>query len=456
MELDNFENNDDISQSSKENNKEGDEISDAISSVTKFESDVTVTCIKNNVKQLPNVTNEIVNKSPKFAECAESLNESLVCESIENRSTLNGSPVCDSKKEVTALPPRDNIVEEPPRVGNITTTSTSHQVSHRTDKFKKLHYCSGHRFSLCIDDLVNSLDMPEENIATLMSYLELHHKNYLQILNPIRAACSVKCYGGVEQFQLLARKFPPVALAIKKLPKSEMKYLHTMQSIDLNLCEIADMMCWDVLLVAREVRSLQWNMMYALDAPLNKTGKSGIIVESEKLSFHGITAEMIKDSDIDDITDFLYESVVKQEETRLLQLDALYNVLKELSCKNYALLPINKRMDHHARECISKYFLSDEEGQIKLLKEISKEDTRTETPSRKWNMISGDIRNLMVSFPDQEFTGRAAARVFQGINSPCYPAWVYGRDRRFWRQHLDVDFNELRKFAVQQIRQLRS
>ena len=317
-------------------------------------------------------------------------------------------------------------------------------------------YCAGHRIALPVESTILALDMPEENIETLMSYLELHPRRYLQILNPLRSSCTVKCYGGPEQFQLLARKFPPVALAVRQLPNYMLGDLNEMRQIDLDLCEIADLMNWDVLTVAREVRSLQWNMVYALDAPLNTSGKSGIIIESEKLSFHLLTAENMTDEHIDDVIDFLHDSVKRQEKTRLLQLDALYNVLKDLSCQKYYELPKDKRLDMEAKECISTYFLCNEKEQIELLEELSQSNIKTETSSRKWNIIASDIRNLINSYPDEEFTGRAIARIFQGISSPCYQATMYGRDRRFWRQHLDTDFNELRLFAVEELQKFRS
>ena len=317
-------------------------------------------------------------------------------------------------------------------------------------------YCAGHRIALPVESTILALDMPEENIETLMSYLELHPRRYLQILNPLRSSCTVKCYGGPEQFQLLARKFPPVALAVRQLPNYMLGDLNEMRQIDLDLCEIADLMNWDVLTVAREVRSLQWNMMYALDAPLNTSGKSGIIIESEKLSFHLLTAENMTDEHIDDVIDFLHDSVKRQEKTRLLQLDALYNVLKDLSCQKYYELPKDKRLDMEAKECISTYFLCNEKEQIELLEELSQSNIKTETSSRKWNIIASDIRNLINSYPDEEFTGRAIARIFQGISSPCYQATMYGRDRRFWRQHLDTDFNELRLFAIEELQKFRS
>lgn len=35
--------------------------------------------------------------------------------------------------------------------------------------------------------------------------------------------------------------------------------------------------------------------------------------------------------------------------------------------------------------------------------------------------------------------------------SPCYPAQVYGRDRRFWRKYIHFDFNTIMRLATEEI-----
>lgn len=35
--------------------------------------------------------------------------------------------------------------------------------------------------------------------------------------------------------------------------------------------------------------------------------------------------------------------------------------------------------------------------------------------------------------------------------SPCYPAQVYGRDRRFWRRYLHLSFHALMRLATEEV-----
>jgi len=335
-----------------------------------------------------------------------------------------------------------------------TTSDTT--ALHESESEEDNSCCSGHRRALPQDRTINDLDVREEILSTLLAYLELHPRNWLHMLNPLRTSCSVKCYGGPEQFQLLASKFPPVALAVRELLGGEEKTkLYERRQLDLDYVEVADLMCWDVLTVLRELKALQWNMSFALDAQLNTTGKSGIIVESDHLSFHFTTAQSIGEDEKEEICDFLHSTVTGQEETRIIQLDALYCVLKELSCQRYDQIPAKKRMDAKARQQIGQFFLCKEDQQIEFLKGLISSDLKIDTPARRWNNIAGDVRGLVLSYPDSDFTGRAIARIFQGIESPRFPAIVYGRDRRFWRQYIDVDFNELKRFAVRELARFR-
>lgn len=56
--------------------------------------------------------------------------------------------------------------------------------------------------------------------------------------------------------------------------------------------------------------------------------------------------------------------------------------------------------------------------------------------------IASDIRQVVSMYPDNNFSGRALARLFHGISSPCYPAVIWGRCK-YWRAHMDVNFKRL-------------
>ncbi|KAK5911139.1 hypothetical protein CgunFtcFv8_005341 [Champsocephalus gunnari] len=67
------------------------------------------------------------------------------------------------------------------------------------------------------------------------------------------------------------------------------------------------------------------------------------------------------------------------------------------------------------------------------------------------NQIRADIRSFLSNRSDEKFSGRAVARILHGIGSPCFPAQIYGRDRRYWRKYIQFDFNQLIRLATQEI-----
>lgn len=61
---------------------------------------------------------------------------------------------------------------------------------------KRSRNCLGHEVGFSIDGLVQELDIPEENIATLLCYLELHEERYIQVLSKAYCMCKVSSYNG--------------------------------------------------------------------------------------------------------------------------------------------------------------------------------------------------------------------------------------------------------------------
>lgn len=58
------------------------------------------------------------------------------------------------------------------------------------------HKCPGHEICFSVDETINELDIPEENISTLLCYLELHDQRYVKALSKAYIRCKVLSYGG--------------------------------------------------------------------------------------------------------------------------------------------------------------------------------------------------------------------------------------------------------------------
>ena len=86
----------------------------------------------------------------------------------------------------------------------------------------------------------------------------------------------------------------------------------------------------------------------------------------------------------------------------------------------------------------------------------SNSDSFVKIDSNLESQLRAEVRQFVVTHSDHTWSGRAVARIFHGIQSPNFPAKQWGRVRRYWRAHLDVDFNAICKLATQEVVRLRS
>ena len=167
---------------------------------------------------------------------------------------------------------------------------TENVLDHRsleTVPIRTTRFCTGHHVTLSIQETVSALDMREENIATLLSYLEHLTDSTVTLLGSVQSCCTVQCYGGPKQMKMLAKGFLPMTAVFNRIKRENRQHLSN-RSITFNVVEIADDMSWDLDPIYREIRSLQWNTAFALSTNDSMIGKSGINVEFDNLSFHVI------------------------------------------------------------------------------------------------------------------------------------------------------------------------
>ena len=76
-------------------------------------------------------------------------------------------------------------------------------------------------------------------------------------------------------------------------------------------------------------------------------------------------------------------------------------------------------------------------------------------PAHILSVVQRDIRCFVNKHYELPLRGRVVARIFQGIDSPNYPATTWGRIKQFWRKHIDVDFDWMVRCATEEIAYLR-
>ncbi|XP_055013527.1 ATP-dependent DNA helicase Q4 [Boleophthalmus pectinirostris] len=311
-----------------------------------------------------------------------------------------------------------------------------------TFEWPKERICHTHERAIPVQQTVETLDITEEGVETLLCYLELHPQRFVELLHPTMSQCKVACYNGPRQLQKLTKICPPVAVVLARMRMVGQR-VEVLDQVEFDVVEVADTMGWQLPLVKRGLRQLQWSSV---------GGRSGVMVEFSAPSFYFRSYGDLSNEEMDQVCHFLHNRVQSQEATQLYQLTSCFKAFKSVayqrvtSCvddldesrslqlKSLLFEYFEKRRDQHHTlapmeiEELDRFKLLDWEGQIRA-----------------------DIRSFLANRSDEKFSGRAVARILHGIGSPCYPAITYGKDRRYWRKYIQFDFNQLIRLATQEI-----
>ncbi|XP_022358237.1 LOW QUALITY PROTEIN: ATP-dependent DNA helicase Q4 [Enhydra lutris kenyoni] len=304
--------------------------------------------------------------------------------------------------------------------------------------------CPGHQRALPVQPLVQALDMPEEAIETLLCYLELHPRCWLELLAPTYARCHLRCPGGAPQLLALAHRCPLLAVCLAQQPPENTGGGGC--SVEFDVVKLADSAGWNLASAQRALLQLQWE-------PEPTTGArrgTGVQVEFRELAFCLRSPGDLTAPERDRICDFLYGHIQAREREALAGLRRTFWAFHSVafpSCGPCLEQPSEER-SARLKALLSCYFKEEGPG--------DPEDNQDPEPGQAgiqdWeDQVRRDVRHLLSSWPEQQFSGRAVARIFHGIGSPRFPAQVYGRDRRFWRRHLCLSFPALMRLATEEI-----
>ncbi|XP_067416206.1 ATP-dependent DNA helicase Q4 [Emydura macquarii macquarii] len=314
--------------------------------------------------------------------------------------------------------------------------------------------CYKHERAIPVQQTVESLDIREEGIETLLCYLELHSQRWLDLLHPTYSSCRVMCYGGPPQLRATAKSSPPIAVCLARERLAGVDHTHA-SSVEFDVVALSDSMGWEVLPVKRALRQLQWNTQ--LQKGCRGTGKSGVLVEFSDLSFHLRSYGDLTDQEMDSVCNFLHQRVMVREMSALCQLQACFRAFQNVAFQAGSTLyseHVDEERSARLKALLMEYFEKTpalDETELMRREEEDAEDLNS-IKLREWEgQIRSDIRNFLSIRQDEKFTGRAIARIFHGIGSPCYPAQIYGRDRRFWRKYIHFDFNKIMRLATEEI-----
>ncbi|KAI4486376.1 hypothetical protein M0802_012301 [Mischocyttarus mexicanus] len=302
--------------------------------------------------------------------------------------------------------------------------------------------CSGHEVALPIDEIVKLLDITEETILTLLCYLELYHKKFLTVLSSAYTVAKVSSYNGSQALRLAAQSCPPLAMAIALDLKKGISHENS-TIIEFPVIDVASIIGWDSGVVKKHLKDLEWKTVQG------KPKRSAISVRYSTLGLRVKARGDLTEAELDEALDVLVSRTQSREISSLQQLEAVSMAFQKYSapiigeCFTMSEDILNK--SEGLKNTIRNYFQSDQlndttcKTQVKLLNEAQ---------------IANDVRTLILSYKDSNFTGRAVARIFHGIQSPNYPAVIWSKCR-FWRLYISSDFNAICQIATKEILALR-
>ncbi|XP_023228255.1 ATP-dependent DNA helicase Q4-like [Centruroides sculpturatus] len=324
---------------------------------------------------------------------------------------------------------------------NHTKVCPSKNISQNTTEYET-HPCLGHEIAIPIEPIVQDLDIKEENLLTLLCYIEINYPDILEVLCPIHAYCSINCYKGYKQLVMAAKKCAPLAaaLALNQIDINKDK----LNQVKFSVIEIAAEMDWDSKLIIKALKKLEWDN----ENSEKNNKKTGIIVKFSDLSFHIRIKCNLNESKKDELLEFLYNKVIEQERYELNKLQKLHSLFNSVS---FPTITFNSEQSTELKTHLCKYFKSETKMEIDSLNKGNNIQMESETLDEIRNTIS----NLVCTYQDQNFTGRAVARILHGIGSPRFPSEIWSRVHKFWRCYLNVDFNYLIQIANQEILRLR-
>ncbi|XP_050352025.1 ATP-dependent DNA helicase Q4 [Nymphalis io] len=303
--------------------------------------------------------------------------------------------------------------------------------------------CAGHEVGIPIDNTVEELDLPSENIATLLCYVELHHKHYIKVLNNAYTICKISSYGGPIKILEAAKTCPPLAMAYLLQGKKDSSITKS-SILEFNVIEVASAIGWESGMTKYHLKNLEWTIKDGISK------RSYLKVEFNTLGFRLKAPGDLSASELDSVLDELHETVHTQEKVMLCQLEEInkvfYQLRNNISCDkiNFTEEALKEKSDE-LKLIINNYFTRENNLPDNIVLE--------ERPLHV-ERVASDVRALIATYKDCKFTGRSIARIFQGISSPNFPALVWGRCK-FWRSHLHEDFDGIVRIATQQIIQMK-
>lgn len=209
-----------------------------------------------------------------------------------------------------------NNPEVQKELDNLIFDTSDDDITMEEAKPLKRRTCQGHEVCFSIEETVQSLDIPEENISTLLCYLELHEQRYIKLLGNAYTKCKLISYGGSKHLKQIAKTSPPLAMAIAMDLKKKSNEKPEIASIEFNVVEVAAAIGWDSGVVKYQLKQLEWTTVNGARK------RSSITVSFSNLGFRIRSPGDLTAKELDMALDSLEKRTSSQEKAQLVQVDS--------------------------------------------------------------------------------------------------------------------------------------
>merc|ERR1712223_2066062 len=166
--------------------------------------------------------------------------------------------------------------------------------------------------------------------------------------------------------------------------------------------------------------------------------KSGILVEFSELSLHFEMRKDPSEADLEEIQNYLYKRSVAREIAELENLKGLFNAFRKVS-----FLAGNMPSEKEDTENFEEQ--PETKVEVRVNELTSKSDKLKIFLKEYFDNTTSAVESALSNLENKD----------NGSLSPNFPAKQWGRVRRYWRAHLDIDFPVICKIATQEVVRLR-
>ena len=180
-----------------------------------------------------------------------------------------------------------------------------------------------------------------------------------------------------------------------------------------------------------------------------------VLVEFSNSIYYVHTLPDLSSQNLDSVCEVLSQKVKIQEEKAVEKLILIHGVFQSIKLDNsdseskLSDFIIKQDREINLRDMIHEYFTNEQLDMSHLCTPLAHQQITSEQSEQ----IENDVHLFVFNNQHVQFTGRAIARIFYGLQSPLFPAMDWGCCG-FWRKYLQINFDQLCEITTKKLAEL--